>query len=69
MNFELNETQQDIRDIVRDYAQHELIKGAEERDRTGDFPEEVMADLVEMGLTGIGVPKSMMELVWECLKK
>ena len=57
MEFELNETQQDIRDLVRDYAQKELVKGAEERDKTGEFPEEIMADLVEMGLTGIGVPE------------
>ena len=57
MNFELNETQQDIRDLVRDYAQKELVKGAEERDRRGEFPSEVMNDLVEMGLTGRGVPE------------
>ena len=57
MNFELNETQQDIRDLVRDYAQKELVKGAEERDKTGEFPSDVINDLVEMGLTGIGVPE------------
>lgn len=57
MEFVLNETQQDIKELVREYAQKVLPKGAEERDRVGDFPEEVYADLVNMGLTGIGIPE------------
>lgn len=57
MDFELKETQEDIRDLVREYAQNELPQGAEERDRIGEFPKEIFEDLVEMGLTGIGVPE------------
>lgn len=57
MDFELNETQNDIRDLVREYAQKELPEGAEERDRSAEFPKEIIADLIELGLTGIGVPE------------
>lgn len=57
MDFELNETQKDIRDLTRDYAQKKLIKGAEERDISGEFPADIISDLIEMSLTGIGVPE------------
>ena len=51
----LTENQIDIRDLVRDYAIKELRPTAEERDKTAEFPSDVWADLVDMGLTGIGV--------------
>jgi alkylation response protein AidB-like acyl-CoA dehydrogenase len=57
MEYQLNETQLDIRDLVREYAQNELPKGAEERDRSGEFPTDIMNDLFEMGLAGIGIPE------------
>lgn len=57
MDFILSESQEDIRELVREYAQNELPQGAEERDRNAEFPEDIMAELIEMGLTGIGVPE------------
>lgn len=51
----LTENQIDIRDLVKEYAVNELKPTAEERDKTAEFPSEVWADFVDMGLTGIGV--------------
>mgnify|MGYP000861221178 CR=1 FL=1 len=51
----LTENQIEIRDLVREYAQNELTSTAQDRDISGEFPKDVMNDLTEMGLTGIGV--------------
>ena len=57
MDFKLTESQQDIRDLVAEYAKNELTQGAEERDIKGEFPREQIDELIELGLTGIGVPE------------
>ncbi len=42
MNFELTKEQAMIRKLIRDFSQEEVAPEADERDRTGMFPKEVL---------------------------
>src|SRR6266699_630941 len=57
MDFTLNEEQQAIRDTCRDFAEQEIKPLAEEMDRTGDFPYEVVRKMGELGLLGLPFPE------------
>jgi alkylation response protein AidB-like acyl-CoA dehydrogenase len=54
--LELNETQQTIRDTVREFAQKEVAKVASRADEEGKFPPELFRRMAELSLTGIPVP-------------
>ena len=45
MNFDLSEEHQDIRRLVRDFADGEVRPVAGELDRTKSFPYEIVAKL------------------------
>ena len=49
MNFELNETQQMIRDTARKFADEELAPSADERDEKEQFPRDAVQKLGELG--------------------
>jgi alkylation response protein AidB-like acyl-CoA dehydrogenase len=53
MDFDLTDEQQNIRSLVRDFAQNEVKPVAEELDREKRFPYEIVAKLGELGLMGI----------------
>ena len=57
MRFELTDVQRALRDEVRSFATEEIAPIAGECDRTGEFPDDVLADLGEMGLTGLTLPE------------
>ena len=57
MQFDLTEEQQDIRRLVRDFADGEVRPVAEELDREKRFPYEIVAKLGELGLMGIPFPE------------
>jgi len=57
MQFDLSEEQQDIRRLVRDFADGEVRPVAEELDREKRFPYEIVAKLGELGLMGIPYPE------------
>jgi short-chain 2-methylacyl-CoA dehydrogenase len=57
MDFTLNEEQQAIRDTCRDFAEQEIKPIAEEIDRTGEFPCEVVRKMGELGLLGLPFPE------------
>lgn len=57
MDMILSEDQIMIKEMVSEYAQSVIAPKSEEIDKTGRFPEEIVADLFEMGLTGIGIPE------------
>jgi short-chain 2-methylacyl-CoA dehydrogenase len=57
MQFDLNEEQQQIRRLVRDFADGEVRPVAEELDREKRFPYEIVAKLGELGLMGIPYPE------------
>ncbi|MEW9672131.1 acyl-CoA dehydrogenase [Ammoniphilus sp. 3BR4] len=57
MNFDLTEEQVMIRKLIRDFAEGEVAPGADERDRTGEFPKEVFDKLANLGVMGLPFPE------------
>ncbi len=53
MNFDLTKEQEMIRKLIRDFAEAEVAPGADERDRTGEFPKEIFEKLSELGIMGL----------------
>ncbi|RDJ07082.1 acyl-CoA dehydrogenase family protein [Rhizobium grahamii] len=53
----LNELQQQIRDLARDFARERLAPGAAARDREHRFPREELAEMGGLGLLGMLVPE------------
>ncbi len=58
MDFSLNEEQAAIRDTCREFAEQEIKPLAEEMDRTGKFPYEVIRKMGELGLLGLPFPEA-----------
>jgi butyryl-CoA dehydrogenase len=56
MNFELNEEELMLQQVVRDFAENEVRPLAADIDREGRFPAETIRKAAELGLTGINVP-------------
>ena len=59
MNFDLNEEQADIRDMVRRFAEQEMKPYAEEWDETGHFPRDVYTKMADLGLLGMTTPEEL----------
>jgi short/branched chain acyl-CoA dehydrogenase len=57
MDFTLNDEQQAIRETCRDFAEQEIKPLAEEMDRTGEFPYELIRKMGELGLLGLPFPE------------
>lgn len=53
----LTDEQQMIRDMARDFAQEKLAPGAAERDTTAQPPLELLRQMGDLGLMGMGVPE------------
>jgi len=58
MDFALDEQQQMVQEMVRSFAEDRVRPGAAERDRTGEFPHEIFAEMGELGLLGMMVPEA-----------
>jgi butyryl-CoA dehydrogenase len=58
MDFELNEEQRMVRDMVHDFAQKEIAPRAKEVDKTEEFPAENLRQMAELGLLGLPYPES-----------
>ncbi len=58
MDFELNEDQKMIREMVRDFAEQEIRPGVQKRDEEGRFIGELLPGLAELGLLGMIVPEA-----------
>ncbi|MFW6147173.1 MAG: acyl-CoA dehydrogenase [Thermodesulfobacteriota bacterium] len=56
MSYELNEEQQMIQAMVRDFAREEILPTAAERDKTKEFPADIIHHLAELGIMGMSVP-------------
>jgi butyryl-CoA dehydrogenase len=54
--FELSDDHKQIRDLARDFARGEIMPGAPARDRSHEFPAEIVRQLGEMGFLGMFVP-------------
>jgi alkylation response protein AidB-like acyl-CoA dehydrogenase len=57
MNFEFNENQQMIAQMVRDFAEKEIRPNFMEWDETQEFPVHVFKKLGELGLMGVFIPE------------
>jgi alkylation response protein AidB-like acyl-CoA dehydrogenase len=55
--FELSPEERQIVGALRDFLQAEVAPGAAERDRTGEFPMEIVKKLGELGVMGANVPE------------
>jgi alkylation response protein AidB-like acyl-CoA dehydrogenase len=57
VDLDLSPEHELIRDTVRDFARERVAPLAEELDREGRFPYEVVAELAKLGLMGIPIPE------------
>lgn len=57
MNFDINENQKMIAQMVRDFAEKEIRPYLNEWDRDETFPVETMKKMGELGLLGIYIPE------------
>ncbi len=57
MNFDLNENQKMIAQMVRDFAEKEIRPNFMEWDETQEFPLHVFKKLGELGLMGVFIPE------------
>ena len=57
MNFELTEEQQQIKKMVREFAEAEIRPHVMEWDEAQHFPKELFKQLGELGLTGVIFPE------------
>jgi short-chain 2-methylacyl-CoA dehydrogenase len=58
MNFDLTDEQTMIRDMARDFAQEVIRPRAEEMDETGEYPDEILQKMGELGMMGIPFPEA-----------
>lgn len=59
MDFELSEEQQNLKQMVRDYAVKVLAPRAVEIDKTNEFPVETIKELAKYDLMGIAYPEEL----------
>ncbi|MCP4344539.1 MAG: acyl-CoA dehydrogenase [Desulfobacterales bacterium] len=57
MDFDLTKEQQMIRREVRKFARQEIAPRAEEMERTGEYPYDIIEKMAELGLMGIPFPE------------
>src|SRR6266705_331304 len=57
MQFDLNEEQIEIRDIVQRFTEQEITPHAETWDETNHFPREIYHQMAELGLMGMTTPE------------
>ena len=57
MEYFLTETQKEIRDLARRFAEEKMKPVRAELDKTGEFPHALMKELGELGLMGVYIPE------------
>jgi len=57
MDFRLTEEQQMMRDMARRFAEERVKPGAAERDRTHEFPVDLLKECAELGFMGVAIPE------------
>jgi len=55
--FALTDDQTAIRDLARDFARNEILPGASARDKSHEFPADLVGKLGEMGFLGMFIPQ------------
>ena len=71
LSYEFTEEQEDIRAMVREFAQAEILPLVEEAEHTEKFPVQIMPKLGELGLLGIVFPEEYgglgLDKITECI--
>jgi short-chain 2-methylacyl-CoA dehydrogenase len=57
LNFDLDQEHELVRSTVRDFARERVAPVAEELDREGRFPYELVEGMAELGLMGMTIPE------------
>ncbi|CUS88121.1 Acyl-CoA dehydrogenase, N-terminal domain, partial [Candidatus Kryptonium thompsonii] len=57
MDFYLTETQKQVKNLAREFAENEIAPHIRKFDATGEFPTEIMKKLGEIGFLGITFPE------------
>lgn len=57
MNFDLTQDQLMIRNMVRDFAEAEILPEAEHVDKTSEFPLKTFMKMGELGMLGLPIPE------------
>ncbi|MFD1705430.1 acyl-CoA dehydrogenase [Siminovitchia sediminis] len=57
MNFDLSSEQSIIKRTIKEFAKEEVAPGAIDRDRSGEFPKDIMKQLGELGMLGLPFPE------------
>ncbi|HZB23319.1 MAG TPA: acyl-CoA dehydrogenase family protein [Gaiellaceae bacterium] len=57
MNYDLTEEHELLRRTVREFAEQRVAPVAEELDREGRFPYELVSELAELGVMGMTIPE------------
>lgn len=58
MDFELITEQRMIRDMVREFAQAEIVPRAQEIDEKAEFPGDIVEKMAQLGLLGLPFPEA-----------
>ncbi len=56
MNFELTEDQLLIKEMIRDFAQKEIVPVAKSLEENHQFPQELLRKLAHLGILGMSIP-------------
>ena len=57
MEYFFTDTQKEIRDLARRFAQEKMKPVRAELDKTGEFPHELLKGMGELGLMGVYFPE------------
>lgn len=57
MDFQLSEEQQMMKEMAHKFADNRVKPGAAERDRTHEFPVDILKECAELGFMGVAVPE------------
>lgn len=57
MNFDLSKEQEMIRHMIHEFAEEQVAPEADERDRSGEFPEKIFHQLAKLGMMGLPFPE------------
>ncbi|TMA40951.1 MAG: acyl-CoA dehydrogenase family protein, partial [Deltaproteobacteria bacterium] len=57
VRVDLTDTQRQLRDTVRDFAERRIRPAAAEIDRGGRFPRDIVAELGRLGVLGCCIPE------------
>ena len=57
MNFRLTEEQKMIRDMTRKFVDDVVVPQAEEMEKTGEYPYDIMNQMADLGMMGIPFPE------------